>query len=177
MEIDAFLVKNFGQCSICSLNFHALTFEDLEFLLEVRNKVRHNLHNNSEFSISETRNWFKNLSEQKYVICQTTLGPKNIGYFRFSLIEEDNLQVGLDLHPLNQGKGFGTSLYLCLKNHWIIPKKIKKLSLRVLSFNKIAIKLYLKMGFKLISQTEIIRESEIINDYYMELEIEKKIEV
>jgi RimJ/RimL family protein N-acetyltransferase len=171
MEIDSFLNKNFGQCSICSLNFYALAYEDLEFFLEVRNNVRHNLHNNSEFSINETQNWFRNSSEQKYVICQTILGGKKIGYFRFNLIEEDNLQVGLDLHPLNQGKGLGTSLYLCLLNHWIIPKKIKKLSLRVLSCNKIAVKLYSKVGFKLISKAEIFRDKEIINDYYMELEL------
>jgi RimJ/RimL family protein N-acetyltransferase len=168
--IEFFLESNLRKCSECGFTFQTLDYENLCYFLEVRNSVCKNLHDNREFTIEQAQQWYRNLVNNGYAICYRNLEEK-IGYFRFEFITQDNLQVGLDLHPINQGMGLGTALYKCLINHWNFLHTIKKLSLRVLSTNHVAKKLYLKSGFEIKMINSFSRENIILEDYYMELEL------
>jgi ribosomal protein S18 acetylase RimI-like enzyme len=133
-----------------------------------------NLHDNREFTLTEVKKWFVNLGDKGYMICLSPVEEDKIGYFRFEFKKDDNLQVGLDLHPLYQGVGFGTSLYNCLIKHWKYLSPIKKLSLRVLTNNYVAKKLYLNNGFEVKCINIFNRGNEILEECYMELDINDK---
>jgi RimJ/RimL family protein N-acetyltransferase len=169
---EIFSEGNLGKCPEgCGFIFRTLDYENLEYFLEVRNSVSKNLHDNRTFTLAQAQNWFRNLSNVKYILCYSNLDEVKIGYFRFEFITHDNLQVGLDLHPLNQGMGLGTSLYKCLINHWNLLDTTRKLSLRVLSNNYVAKKLYLNNGFKVKLINSFCQENVILEECYMELEL------
>ncbi len=169
--LDKFIDLNLEKCESCNFNLRSLTTKDLHFFISVRNKVREMLHNPKPYTIEDAEIWLKNLSKSRYL---TVLGIGKrhpVGYFRFNLVDLTNLQVGLDLDPEQHGKGFGTLLYRCLLNHWEYPFQIKKLSLRVLSHNEIAYRLYLKSGFKEKSRTPIKHIGRLVDDIYMEIDL------
>ena len=151
-----------------SIQVHQVKFRkmnelDLDFFLSVRNLVRENLHNSRFFSLEEAKEWFKFTKNEYWIIeiCEV-----EVGYFRLSKENQENWQIGADIHPSFQNKGIGSFVYplfvdSIIKRQPVVPLK---LNLQVLKHNSMALRLYEKLGFKRTAESE--------TDYSMELNLE-----
>jgi RimJ/RimL family protein N-acetyltransferase len=155
-------------CLKCRYEFSKLNSTNLEFFVNTRNSVRDKLHNPREYGLSEAVEWLKTLNDNVYLIIMEMDSNVKIGYFRFSIIEHKNLQIGLDISPDNQRKGHGTKLYNCVFEHWNDTINVEKFTLHVLLSNKIALNLYKKLGFKVVNKTKITRNGKEEYSAYME---------
>jgi RimJ/RimL family protein N-acetyltransferase len=152
------------------INLRQMELSDIENFLKIRNSSREFLHNDSLFTLSESKKWFVD-SKPIFFILQ--LNNKIIGYFRTSNWTEDSLYVGCDIDPNYRNMGLGFLSYLefikFLKNKF----NIKCLKLEVLSINNRAMHLYEKLGFKKIgiSEEKIQRNDQEIESIIMELNL------
>jgi len=135
------------------ITIRELVETDLEFLVEIRNECRFFLHNASEFSLENCRDWFKKTNPKFYVI-QHEDTP--IGYFRTSDWQKDSCWVGGDLHKDFRGKGLMKAAYFKLFEH-LKSLKINVVYLSVLNFNEVAFNLYKKLGFATTSTTDVVQ--------------------
>lgn len=112
------------------------------------------MHNKEEFSINETVSWYKNgMLGSKYFVVSNDEGK--VGYIRIKFQSETKkLFLGLDLDPRCHGRGFSETIYQEASKLVSELYNVKKIYLRVLKTNTIAINLYKKLGFKKISETE-----------------------
>lgn len=138
--------------------------EDLQQFLNIRNSIRQSLHDSREFSLAECEIWFKNKTQDYWVI---TLEFRIIGYFRFEMDEDSSNTgiIGMDLDPLVHGRGYAKTLYsqFC---KGIIPKYgATHIRLRVLKSNERAFALYVSMGMVISEETQV--------DYEMETNVEQ----
>ena len=133
------------------IRFRELIEDDLTFFLEIRNECREFLHNNSFFSLQESKDWFLKKSSDYFII---NYFGQDIGYFRTSnyLKEENSIYIGADLHKIYRGNGFATKSYNSFIKNLYNEKGITTFILEVLSHNITAIKLYLKIGFKVVDR-------------------------
>ena len=135
--------------------FSYLKYSDLEWFLEIRNAIRKNLHNNQEFSIIETRAWYKNgMKDNLYYVVANRI--QKVGYIRIKQeIETKKVLIGLDLHPFHHGKGFAVSIFQGASK--LVDELFKPdfIYLRVLKANSVAINLYNKLGFQICNETEL----------------------
>ena len=134
-----------------SITIRELTADDLSFLVEVRNECKNFLHNATEFSLEECKEWFKKTSPKFYVIENEGI---RIGYFRTSEWQQDSCWVGGDLHKDYRGKGLMKSAYFKLFQ-LLKDMNVNTVFLSVLSFNEVAFNLYKKLGFQTISITDV----------------------
>jgi len=132
------------------IKIRELVESDLEFLVEIRNECRNFLHNASEFSLEDCKEWFKNFSPKFYII---ESDGTRIGYFRTSDWQQDSCWIGGDLHKDFRGKGLMKSSYFELFEH-LRSLNVKTVFLSVLSFNEVAFNLYEKLGFQTTSITD-----------------------
>lgn len=151
-----------------SFEFREMTEKDLVKFLHIRNESREFLHNNSEFSIEETEQWFKVVKPKFFVI---DMGGVMIGYFRTSDWKKDSLYIGCDIDSSLRGYGLGYLSYLKFMEFLKVNYEIKKFKLEVLSTNIRALNLYKKLGFKDIgvSENRIFRDDVEVESIIMEL--------
>jgi putative acetyltransferase len=160
------------------IKFRELEYEDLEFLNEVRNIYAEEfLHDSRKFSLSETQSWFLEYKPDYYIIEED---KKMIGYFRVSNYSKvnSNLYIGADIHPNYKGKGYGYSSYKEFIPTLFKKYNLNKISLEVLSTNKVAIALYQKLGFKLdgIKRQEVLKNNNYIDSIIMSI-LKKEYEI
>lgn len=152
------------------ISFRKLTLDDLCFFLEIRNECRNLLHNNSFFTLKEAEDWYLDQTPEFYII---NYFGENVGYFRTSnfLKHKNSIYIGADLHKKFRGQGIAYYAYIKFINFLNYEKGIKTFSLEVLSHNKFAIKLYLKLGFQIINRkkTKTIRVNEYVDNLTMSL--------
>jgi RimJ/RimL family protein N-acetyltransferase len=130
------------------ITFREMTYEDLEFFLEVRNSCAPEyLHDSRLFDFDSAYVWWFNGAKKEYYIIEYD-GVK-IGYFRTSNYSEDNknIYIGADLHSDWRGMGLSYVAYLQFIPFMFESLKLHKISLEVLSTNTRAINLYKKLGF------------------------------
>lgn len=138
-----------------SLVLRPFSSSDLEVLMKIRNDIEI-----QPFLMSRPRgsneNDLKLWVEKKrlddaclfLIITKLNCGTA-IGYIEARNVDcmNSNAEIAICLKPCENGNGFGTEaigLFLnYLKVHW----NLKKVYLRVVQYNKIAIKSYLKLGF------------------------------
>jgi RimJ/RimL family protein N-acetyltransferase len=153
------------------LNFRKLEYDDLEFLNEVRNLYAEEfLHDSRKFSLSETQSWFLEHKPDYYIIEEDN---NKVGYFRISNHSKinSNLYIGADIHPNYKGKGYGYNSYKEFIPILLKKYNLNKISLEVLSTNKVAIALYQKLGFKLegIKRQEVMKNGKYIDSMIMSI--------
>lgn len=136
------------------MRLREMTFNDLDFLLSVRNheSTRRNLENDSVFSIEECRSWFKNL-KCTWLIIEVDGLP--VGYIRTSANDE----VGIDIHMEHRNKGYATKAYLM----FLEDKNTAKLWVFEDNFAK---KIYEKIGFKCTGLEKFIRGRKYVEMLY-----------
>ena len=112
-----------------------LIYDDLSFLLEVRNdpSTREFLENNNVFSLEECQNWFITTSPTWYIIEDDF---NTVGYIR-----TNGHEVGCDIHPNYRRKGYARMAY----KEYLKDKKYATLWVFENNFAK---KLYESLGFK-----------------------------
>lgn len=148
--------------------FREMIDDDLPKFLSIRNESKEFLHNNSEFSIEETKQWFHTTQPKFFII---ELGQVMVGYFRTSNWEKDSLYIGCDIDSSLRGFGLGYLSYLKFMEFLKVKYEIKKFKLEVLSTNIRALNLYKKLGFKDIgvSENKIFRGDVEVESIIMEL--------
>jgi len=166
---DSVFVPN--QMLDLNLSFSEMTLKDIPFFLEIRNNSKEFLHNNSEFTIVEAQEWFKE-SRPKFFIIK--LGCKKIGYFRTSNWDLDNktMYLGCDVHPDFRGHSLGFKSYVEFIKDLNKCYDLNNIKLEVLSNNVRAINLYNKLGFKNIGVSQKIKRDNIeIDSIIMKLDL------
>jgi RimJ/RimL family protein N-acetyltransferase len=147
------------------INFRKLGEDDLLFLNETRNEYcEEYLHDSRKFTLSETKKWFSDTNPNFYLILN---GGEKIGYFRLSNYSEKNknIYIGADINSKYKGQGYGKLSYIKFIPYLFKHYNLNKISLEVLSTNKIAINLYKKLGFV---QEGIKREEILKNDVWVD---------
>ena len=161
------------------MNFTKISFNDLEFLNNVRNTYANDyLHDSRTFSLEETQEWFLKFNPDYRIIWNN---DEKIGYFRltnFSLTNK-NIYIGADIHPNFTGKGFGHSAYLEFLPVLFKEYNLHKISLEVLETNKRALNLYNKIGFVYegMKRNEVLKKGVYVGSIIMSIlhnEINKK---
>jgi len=161
------------------IQFKQMTLDEIEFFNSIRNECRDSLHDNSFFSLDETREWFIKNNPLFFIIF---INDQKIGYFRTSNLSHTNknIYIGADIHKDYRGKGYSKKAYKKFIPYIIEKYNLHKINLEVLSTNKIAINLYLSLGFKIdgIKREEVFRDNKFIDSIVMSLlkkdwEIEK----
>jgi RimJ/RimL family protein N-acetyltransferase len=137
-----------------TLEFSKLREQDLPFFLEVRNRVKENLHDSREFTLAQAIEWLPRSTTQYWMISHDS---KKVGYFRLLRVSESLLQIGADIHPDFQRQGIASKAYpefinAVVKNMIPVPTSLE---LRVLTKNVNALSLYTKLGFTVQERTQI----------------------
>lgn len=137
------------------ITYRPLTEEDLEFFNATRNECREFLHDNREFTLDQTREWFKGLKpHQKYYI--VTNGVNLLGYIRVIEYSETCWEVGMDLAEKYRGLGIAKNMYRkFMEDH----PSVEFWGLEVLANNIRAYNLYRQLGFE-INEDVLVKEIE-----------------
>ena len=133
-----------------TISLRELKENDLEFLIEIRNECHFFLHNASEFSLKNCKEWFQK-TNPKFFIIENEGNP--IGYFRTSDWTDNSCWVGGDLHKDFRGRGLMKTAYYKLFDY-LKSINISIVYLSVLSFNEVAYNLYKNLGFETTSITD-----------------------
>ena len=125
--------------------FRLLEKNELQWFVDLRNSVRMNLHDSRIFTKEDALTWYENNQKNYWVIYYKL---EKIGYFRLVKCDCGIYKIGADISPVYQGKGFGYQSYINFAKDILLPMNITYISLRVKRENKIAIRLYTKLGFQ-----------------------------
>ena len=143
------------------LTFRVLSSTDLEWFLAIRNSSRAFLHDDTEFSIQETREWFESgHGGNQYFIVESS--NSKLGYLRVSNIGSKVTLIGLDIAEEFRGFGLAPKIYGLFAKEYSQKLLTECVGLRVLKSNTRAINLYRKLGFSIIEETNL--------DFYMEVQ-------
>lgn len=132
-----------------------LTKTDLEEVRELHNhpQVLKELTDIRPVNSLEQEKWYQAISSSKssYRIVARMLSTHQlIGVFRIDNFDAINqsAQVGLDVHPIHQRKGFGREIYTIMLNQLFGDWNLYRIYLETLSSNFPARQLYDSLGFK-----------------------------
>lgn len=132
----------------------ALEDHDLELLRGWRNnpELARYACSSTPLSQIEQRTWYEGYAKNpKYRILIVEDEAKDpIGYAIIKNIDHlhRNAEIGMYLDPKSQGKGYGKDAFLTLMRHCVHDLNMHRLYLQVFDFNKRAIEMYEKLGFK-----------------------------
>ena len=154
-----------------SFCFSPLISDELAWFVQIRNQVRHFLHDTREFSLADAEAWFQNKDVQYFVVTciQENSVFEPVGYFRLKYLGTKGLaEIGMDLDPNFQGRNLGYLAYVEFARFLKSETEIVGVSLRVKLDNHRAIKLYNRLKFKKLGE---FRGNEI-KDMLMFTEVE-----
>lgn len=148
------------------VNLVALEREHLKLLHEWANdpELRRIVGPYFPVSMREKEKWFEQVavSENKKVFMIQTKDRKNIGYMYLNVDwvhRKAELAVAIG-EKKYWGKGYGTDAVITLLNHGFFELDLNKIYVYVFAFNKPAIRIYEKCGFKregVLKQDYLIR--------------------
>lgn len=121
---------------------------DLSFMLEIRNEVRHLVHDDRVFSLDDAIEWYHTFHPENYI---ATVGGNAVGVMRVRRGKQHahSAEVGGDIHKDHRRKGYAGRAYGLLIPFLFDSPHINELFLEVLETNMPAFNLYLKLGFKI----------------------------
>lgn len=142
------------------LEVYPVEESDLADLSRIRSLSYQFLHTDKDYTLEETKEWFKNLPEDYayYVIKLMSNDPKRkwdnriIGYFRTVHKDDNIIEVGADLDPEYRGKGLAYQVYVKFLEE-LKACGYKNAILSVRGDNVVGYNLYRKLGFE-ITYTE-----------------------
>lgn len=133
-----------------SFEFSLMTKADLPRFLQIRNQVKENLHNRTQYSIDEAEAWFETTALLYFLI---KMDGYVIGYFRILRTKIHEVEIGMDLDPYFHSLGLAKPIYDKMFAKLFDELRINCFRLRVLKNNRRALNLYLELGFKIIAST------------------------
>lgn len=146
-------------------NIRPIEGRDLPFVNKLRNEVLEFLHDDTEYTLDQTVEWFKTQKPQWYIIDGiTTRGEyAYVGYIRTSKNRFDTPYItpyiGMDLAKGYRGKGFAVPIYKQFLDWYFAQIEDDFIGLEVLGNNIPAFNLYLKLGFEVICCHEMSKRS------------------
>ena len=155
-----------------TVNIRWMTFEDLPFLVEVRNECRTFLHDDKKISLQDSVRWWQE-QNPTFVIIQLHACNTPVGYMRIShwSTYSRHVMIGSDIHPDYRRQGCATEAYKLLLRYLFDCWQLNKVSLEVLSTNPGALALYDKLGFvrEGIKRDEILRDGAYADSIVMSI--------
>jgi len=157
-----------------NVNIKILEKRHLEKLRLMRNDPEINIFLTSVIPITEymQEEWFKRLgldSSKMYFSIENKRGAF-MGIVRCDEWDKINqsIRIGIDIFPAYQRRGLATETYNFFVKHLFEDLGIHRVWLLVVAFNKPAIQLYKKLGFKVEgTQREAIFRNNKFNDHIM----------
>lgn len=122
--------------------------KDLPFMLEIRNEIRHLLHDNREFTLAETVDWYRQTMPENYVV---VVDQRSVGVMRVTRYKQHgySAEIGGDIHKDYRRQGYAMRAYSLLIPYLFSAPDIDELFLEVLFANMPAFNLYHKLGFEI----------------------------
>lgn len=137
------------------LTYSAISKGDLEEVRELHNhpEVISRLTDVRPVNQIEQEVWFNRVSSSKSsyrIIAREIISGELVGVFRIDRIDSlnQNAQVGLDIHPKFQRRGFARETYHTLLNALFKDWNLNRVNLETLSSNLPARTLYQSLGMK-----------------------------
>jgi ribosomal protein S18 acetylase RimI-like enzyme len=138
------------------------TEEDAQILRELRNECRNYMTRNKDYIDAEQQSfWFKNLDRIKVNLFLIKNDIDNVG-FGILRLEDDVVLLTGGVTEKSRGFGIGEYVFRFLLDE--AKKHNKKIELEVLVSNKVAKKLYDKLGFVEFKRTDKVISMEYRND-------------
>jgi len=151
-----------------------MEFDDIPFLITVRNKSRYFLHDVRKFGLQDTVEWWQR-AEREYVIIELP-DDTPVGYLRTSNWEISpgaarHVMIGADVHPDHHRRGYAFEAYTLFLHYLFKIRDLNKVSLEVLSNNEGAIALYKRLGFVVegTKREEILRGGKYLDSIIMSM--------
>jgi len=138
-----------------NIAFRPIEKADLQVLLDIHNSTQVFL-NLASIDMSDYNGqvaWWesinRNKTDKRYAIVMAQNPEEIIGRLRIQNIDRQNqnCEVGLDIHPKFQGQGYGKKSYDMLLEFLFLHFNMNMVYLKVADFNPNAKKLYHKVGF------------------------------
>ena len=155
------------------IKFEELEEKDIEWARLLHNdpSVLKMLTDPREVSQDQQKKWFDSLKKSKNKKRLVVyVNDEKIGIIRLDEIDHNNksIRVGLDVHKDFRNKGYGTLAYKKLLDYCFSELKFHRVYLMVAEYNKIALHLYEKLGFKKegVMRQALFREGKYF-DYIM----------
>lgn len=135
------------------IEFGALSINDLDWFINLRNSVRFFLHNSNWFTLEDTKRWFEaGCNGNQYFI--VFFRGNRAGYVRLNNTESSETYLGLDLDEKFRGIGLSKYIYAQFVRKYYPSLITDTIRLRVLRSNQRACNLYIKLGFKVIEVSD-----------------------
>jgi len=151
-----------------------MEFDDIPFLITVRNESRTSLHDVRKFGLADAVKWWGETKPQYFMI--ELLDGTPVGYFRTSDWDISwggarRIMIGADIHPDHRRKGYAFEAYEMFLSWMFKSWEMNKVSLEVLSDNKGAIALYEKLGFvrEGVKREEVLRAGKYLDSIIMSI--------
>lgn len=138
---------------------YVTTDEDVDFLLDVHNDplVLNNITNPNPIDQTHHLKWMSKIFDEQSKVKEARMifcvDGKNAGVVKFYSIDQinGNCVLGADLHKDFRGKGYAKEMWkqmlnICFSEFGL---NLHRVSLTTAHYNKPAIKVYSKLGFKL----------------------------
>jgi len=138
------------------LDFRLMEYNDLPDFVKIRNLSREWLHDQTEFELEDTQEWFLSMDYfARHKFWVILANKRIIGYFRTSnWWNPGGPWIGADLHPDFRGQGIATQLYPEFMRMLIRAFGVEGFYLNVLDYNLRAGKLYQSLGFHQVHYDE-----------------------
>jgi RimJ/RimL family protein N-acetyltransferase len=135
-----------------AMSIRPMTFDDLPFMLQVRNESREMLKDSRGFTIDQCREWFIATKPEQYII--STDDDGDVGVLRVSRFARspNSIDIGGDIASQHRRKGYAYRAYCAmLATIFAVDEDgyLKDVYLEVLSKNMPAFNLYRKLGFEI----------------------------
>jgi ribosomal-protein-alanine N-acetyltransferase len=130
-------------------DFRKVTNKDVEDILTWKYEDEYSFYDNS--IQKEKIDWIKGLPEEDKAFSIYNEHKELVGNCSFYYIEEF-FCVGVQMKPHITGKGFGTEFVDSIINFGKQKYNLSHIDLTVAKFNKRAIKIYEKLGFKVVEE-------------------------
>lgn len=132
--------------------------DDVKDVNRIRNESREFLHNEEEYDLQQSIDWFNENNPEWYII---TKDESVIGYFRTSdlSVKDRYLYIGADLEENSRGQKIAVPAYEKMMEFLFKKHKLQEIRLEVLEDNTRAASLYKKLGFIESGSKKIWRKS------------------
>jgi RimJ/RimL family protein N-acetyltransferase len=137
------------------LGFRPIEKDDLVTIKEQHNDISAllELGNVEMYNNSQQETWFEKISKDSVnkrfaIVLQSS--EELIGIIRINNLNtvNGNCEIGLDIFSGHRRKGYGTRTYEMLMHYLFLNYNMHMVYLRVGEFNKIAVSMYKKIGFR-----------------------------
>lgn len=133
-----------------TFHFKKLQISDAEAFKRIRDSNIEYLHNDTSFTLDETRAYLINGPVEYYGLFNSQ--HRLIGYVRFQHIDDTECQIGMDLDSRYQSQGLGYYIYETVLDV-LFKMKYTSIYLLVLESNTRAFNLYTQLGFTVVDYT------------------------